>query len=726
MKATARQRRREVLVCVFLVLAVLAVFGQTAQFEFVNYDDAVNVFENPIVADGLSGPAVASAFTHQQLSNWIPLTTLSHMLDCQLFGLHAAGHHLVNVLLHAANAVLLFLILRQMTGSLWRSAFVAAVFALHPLRAESVAWVSERKDVLSGFFFMLTIWAYVRYAKECHPPSATLRRGRIYFGLSFLCFALGLMAKSMVATLPFVLLLLDYWPLGRMPDRKAFLSLVREKIPLFVLGAGACLTAALVPGLVVSVNRLPLLQRLGNAVVSCVVYLRQSVLPIRLACLYVYAPNGEPIRKVLVALAIVAGISAAVVVWRKKNPWLLTGWLWFVVMLAPVLGLVQISFDAAHSDRYTYLPGIGLVLAVTWALADWSRAWNHRLLILGALSSTAIGVLAVLGYVQTSSWHDSETLWTQALKCNPDNRFAHYNLGIALLRKDKTDEAIAHFRRAVEIYPGATEAWNNLGQALFQKGEKKEAVAQFRRALEVDSNNNLARCNLATDLAEVGQLDEAADQYRQALRREPDLVMAHNALAATLDRLGQTDEAIAQYRLVLKAQPADIELLNHLGLALVKAGRLDEATQTYREAIRINSRYVDSYSNLGAALSQKGEIRQAIDCWQQCLALQPNQPVVQNKLAWLLATAPDVSLRDGVKAVALAERANDLTSGRDPFILHTLASAYEESKRFPDALATASRAHELARAVTNAALAATLAKDVQRYEAMSQKSNESR
>jgi tetratricopeptide (TPR) repeat protein len=367
-----------------------------------------------------------------------------------------------------------------------------------------------------------------------------------------------------------------------------------------------------------------------------------------------------------------------------------------------------------------------LAISATWLVGDWTKGWKHRQFILASLSSVVIGVLSFFGYAQTAHWRDSETLWTQALKCDSDNRFAHYNLGIALLSRGKTDEAIAQYRRAVEIYPRYTEALNNLGLALLNKGEKEEAIAQYRKALDVDPNHNRARYNLASALAQVGQLNEAADQYRQVLRNEPDLVMAHNALAVTLDSLGQTEEAIAQYRQVLKAQPADIEVLNHLGLALAKAGRLDEASGTYREAIRVDPHYVDAYCNLGTVLSQKGEIRQAIDCWQQCLAIQPNQTIVQNNLAWLLATAQDVSLRDGAKAVALAERANYLTSGQDPFILHTLARAYEESKRFPDALATARRAHKLALAVTNAALAATLEKDLQRYEAMHQRSDESR
>ena len=386
-------------VCLFLALAVWAVFGQTARFGFVNYDDKENVYENPVVEKGLSVQAIGWAFTHVQMANWVPLTTLSHMLDCQMFGLHAGGHHLVNVLWHAATAVLLFLVLRHITGSLWRSAFVAAVFAVHPLRAESVAWVSERKDVLSGFFFMLTLWAYVRYTEECAIHHSLFT---IHYSLALIFFVLGLLAKSMVATLPFVLLLLDYWPLGRLQHAPQFLRLVKEKIPLFVLAAGSCVTTALVPSLVVTdASRLPLLERLGNALVSYGVYLWQMVYPAGLAAPYPNPPNGQPLWKVCLAFVLLAGISAGVILCRNKRPFLLTGWLWYLGMLFPVIGIIQISPDASHADRYTYLPGIGLAIAAIWAAADGSAGWKHRRLALGGLMMAVVGALMVRGHIQS-------------------------------------------------------------------------------------------------------------------------------------------------------------------------------------------------------------------------------------------------------------------------------------------------------------------------------------
>jgi len=737
-------------VCVFLVLAVLVVFGQTARFKFVNFDDDLNVYENSVVQKGLSAHAVAWAFSHEQVFNWVPLTTLSHMLDCQIFGQHAGGHHAVNVLLHAANAVLLFLVLRRMTGSLWRSAFVAAVFAVHPLRAESVAWVTERKDVLSGLFFMLAIRAYVNYVGKWRASSLASsfgkstevgkaaedvesRKQKLFYALTLVFFALGLLAKSMVATLPFVLLLLDFWPLNRMPNAECrmqnsdggeqrdrslpFWSLVREKIPLFLLSAGACVAAALAPGLVITdAHRLPLLERIANALVSYVIYARQMVFPAGLAVVYPYTPGGEPMWKACAALVVLAGISAGVVACRKKRPWLLTGWLWYLGMLLPVIGVVQISYDATHSDRYTYLPGIGLSIAGAWAVWDWGKRWGQRPGIWGDLMLAVIVLLAYLGCIQTSYWKESQTLWTHALNCTTGNSLAHYSLGMAFLDKGEKEEAIQQFRNALEIKPDYAEVRNNLGHALFDQGEKEEAIAQYRKAIEIKPDYVKARYNLGYALAKEGLTEEAIAQYRKAVEIEPDFVMARNNLGVALDQHGDTEEAIAQYRKVLEITPDNAVALNNLGLALARKGQVDEAILSYRHAIKINPKYADAYGNLGLALAQKGETRQAIESWQQSLAIKPDQPSVQNNLAWLLATASDASLRDGAEAVALAEQARLSTGGGNAVFLRTLAAAYAEAGRYADATAAARRSLELSVAQTNHDLTAKLPKEIKLFE----------
>jgi protein O-mannosyl-transferase len=726
-------------VCVFLVLAILAVFGQTAHFEFVGYDDQLYVFQNPVVIKGLSVKAVGWAFTHAQVSNWIPLTTLSHMLDCQLFGLRAGGHHLINVLWHAANSVLLFLVLRHMTGSLWRSAFVAALFAVHPLRAESVAWVSERKDVLSGFFFMLTIGGYVHYVRK---PS------RAEYAVMLLFFALGLMAKSMVATLPFILLLLDYWPLGRLENPRQFLGLIREKIPLFALSVAACVTATLMPGLIAP-DPIPFLERTGNALVSYVVYLQQMIFPARLASPYPFTPD-QPIWIVCLAAVLLAAISAWVVACRDKRPFALMGWLWYLGMLFPVIGIIQISSDAAHADRYTYLPEIGLALAGTWALADWSAQWKYRTVILGGLMTAVIGTLIGLGHAQTSYWRDGETLWKRALACTTGNPVAHYNLGIILLLRGDQDDATAEFRKAVAIKPDYVAALNNLGGNLVAKGSNVEAIVQFRKALEIDPNYEMAHYNLGHAFAAEGRLDEAIAQYRKALEIKPDYANAHYGLGTALFAEKKWEESIAQLRAALETKPDLPETRYTLAKALLRTGaydeamvcwektislgpdplarwknlgndflqknNLEEAIACYRRASSIDPRSADARAYLGLALFKNGQTKEAIDCWQQTLEIQPDLTNIRNNLAWLLATTPEASLRNGAKATAEAEQANRTSGGADPGILRTLAAAYAEAGRYGDATATARRGLEFAVSQKNDSLTAKLRQEIKLYE----------
>jgi len=698
-----------VCVCAFLALAVLAVFGQTAGFEFVSYDDRQNVYENPVVRQGLSIQSVGWAFAHAQGVNWIPLTTLSHILDCQMFGLRAGGHHLVNVLLHAATAVLLFLALRQMTGSLWRSAFVAALFAVHPLRAESVAWVSERKDVLSGLFFMLALGAYVRQARR---PS---RAGPI---VVFIWFALGLLAKSMVATLPFVLLLLDYWPLERLHNRAEFLRRLREKIPLLALSAGGCLAAALAPGLVVmDAHRLPLLERIGNAVVSYVVYLGQMVFPAGLATPYPNPPSGQPPGKACLALVLLAAITAGVVACRKKRPYLLAGWLWYLGMLFPVIGIVQISADAAHADRYTYLPGIGLAMAVTWAAADASAGWKHRRLVLGGLTMAVIGALAVCGHIQTSYWRDEESLWTRALACASNNSVALNNMGNLLVKRGKLDEAIAQYGKALDIHPDYADARNNLGAALSAKGNLDEAIVQFRKALELIPDSAAACYNLGSALARKGNLEEAVAQYRKALEINPDFAQARYYLCKALLLTGDLDGAMACFVKKAAMTPDPPARWYSFGNDFLLKEDWEEAIMCYRQAAKINPRFADAWAALGMACFKNGQSQEAIDSWQKALEINPGQFHVLNDLAWLLATASDPSLRNAAQSVALAAKAGQLSGGVNPAVLHTLAAAYAAEGNYGLAAATARRALELAAQQKQDTLAAALQQEIKLYEA---------
>src|ERR1035437_763600 len=607
-------------VCIFLAAIIWVVFGQTLGHEFVNYDDDFYVYENPAVTRGLTLQGIIWAFTHVHCSNWHPLTWVSHMLDCQFYGLSPGGHHLTNILLHTTTAILLFLILRQMTGALWRSAFVAAVFAIHPLRVESVAWVAERKDVLSGVFFMLTIGAYARYAQrrsrvESSSPRSAASGSRepgargvsaLDYSLLLLFFALGLMCKPMLVTLPLVLLLLDYWPLGRVTGsewrgagkKKGKLStlnpqpstLLLEKLPLLGLAVASCaVTIFAQTKSILPFENMSLSLRVGNALISCVAYLGQMFWPSGLAVLYPFTAGGVGVSEVVLSLVLLAGISTGVFILRRRRPCFLTGWLWYLIMLAPVIGIVQVGAQA-RADRYTYLPQIGLYLLLTWAAADLCAGWRHRRVVLGGGSTIILMALIFCARAQTAYWRNSESLWTHTLACTSDNFIGHNNLGIALLKTGNVDEAMVHYQMALEINPDFAEAHNNLGNFLFQKGSVDEAMVHYQKALEIN----------------------------------PDYAEAHYNLGYALLKMGNVDEAIAHLQKALQINPDYAEAHNNLGYALIQKGRVDEATAHFQKALQINPDYADAHNNLGNILLEKGSVDEAIIHFQK--ALQSQRP----------------------------------------------------------------------------------------------------
>ena len=585
--------------CLGLAAITFAVFGQTMGHNFIVYDDAGDVYENRMVAQGLTLKGVLWAFSFHS-ANWFPLTWLSHMLDCQLYGLHAGGHHLTNVLLHVATVILLFLVLRQMTGALWRSAFVAAVFAIHPLRVESVAWVAERKDVLSGLFFMLTIAAYIRFAR--------LPRSLGRYIVVMLLFALGLMSKPMLVTLPFVLLLLDYWPLQRADSAG---RLVLEKLPLLALSVADSVATFLAQHSgIQSTGAFSLSHRLGNAVSAFAVYLGQMVWPAGLAVLYPFPRNGVPTWEIALAGMLLISFSVIALKERRTQPWLWVGWVWYLVMLAPVVGAIQVGRQS-HADRYTYLPQIGIYIALTWLVAQ----WRVSRVAFGCLMAGVVAVLMVCAWKQTTYWKDSETLWNHTLACTTSNVIAHCNLGIVLREEGKMDEAIAQFEAALHINYNDADSHNNLGTVLRRKGRVDEAIAQYQIALQMN----------------------------------PALGEAHYNLAIALTQKGRTGKAISQYE---------------------EAARIDPANASFK-----------------------------------------------NNLAWLLATAADASLRNGKRAVELAEQADQLSGGTDESVLDTLAAALAEAGRFDDAKRTAQKAMDLARAKGKQDLVNELTGELKRYEA---------
>ncbi|MGP8200848.1 MAG: tetratricopeptide repeat protein [Limisphaerales bacterium] len=738
-----KQHWRTPVVCLALAAITFAVFGQTVGFGFVNYDDGFYVYQNAKVTGGLSLKGLAWVFTHADCHLYHPLTILSLMEDYQLHGLNAGGYHFTNVLLHTASVILLFLVLRQMTGALWRSAFVAAVFAIHPLRVESVAWVAERKDVLATFFFMLTLGAYARYVRK--PESM----GR--YLMVVIAFVPALLSKPTVVTLPFVLLLLDYWPLRRFEQSRNFSGLVLEKIPLLALAAAACAMTVLgAEKEVAGYANVSTLSRVGNGLVSYVVYLRQMVWPEGLAVFYPRPEKGYPVWTMSLSFLLLALITAGVLAFRRKRGWLLTGWLWYLGMLTPMIGIVQ-GGAFAHADRMTYLPQIGINVGLTWLAAEWAAKRHLRCMTVWGLMITVLGVLMVCAWKQTVHWQDSEALWTHTLACTTGNHVAHYNLGDDLVQQGRLDEAISQYQEALQIKPDHAEALNNLANALLAMGKPDEAILQYQKALQIKPDYASAHYNLAIVLQQKGRMDEAIIQYQNAVRFKPDNVQAQYSLATALRQQGRVDEAKVHYQKVLQIDPGFEEGLYNLGNDLRQKGRVDEAITQYQEALQINPGYADAHVNLGSALLQtgrldeaiahlqkalqinpgsgkahnnlgnallqKGNAAEAIAHFQQAMQLEPADPWVKNNLAWLLATSAEAPLRNGAKAVELAAQANGLAGGENPIILHTLAAALAEAGRFSEAAETAQRALDLAESQSDIRLAGQLQPEIKLYQA---------
>lgn len=555
-------------VSIFLIAITWLVFGETLRHPFINLDDPEYVFENPKIITGLTSSGVLWAFTHFHGGNWHPLTSISHMLDCQFFGLQAGWHHFTNVLLHTVAVVLLFLVFREMTGALWRSAFLAAVFAIHPLRVESVAWIAERKDVLSGVFFMLTLGAYVRYVREASS---------IRYLFVMLLFALDLMTKPMLVTVPFVFLLLDYWPLDRFArtspvelklktgiarwwNQKSITTrLVLEKTPLIVLSIGSSIATLLAQkDAVSSIESLPLWWRINNAFVSYLAYTWQMVYPIHLALVYPLPKHWPSFWEVAMAIAFLACVTTVVLSFRKKYPYLFTGWFWYVGMLVPVIGIVQVGVQA-RADRYTYLPQIGLYLIATWTIADLSMAWRYRRQILGVAAAIVITALAWLAWIQSTYWRDSEILWTHTLAVTSDNDVGHASLADLLLRRDRVNEAISHSEEALRIQSRNGNAHNTLGLGLFRTGRANEAVAHWKESLEIKPDNMNAQANLAWVLA-----------------TSPDASLRDGAKAIELAR-----------KVLEHAGHANVIVLRTLAAGYAESGRFSEAIETAQQALQL-------------------------------------------------------------------------------------------------------------------------------------------
>jgi tetratricopeptide (TPR) repeat protein len=683
-------RARTFAICLALAAGTLATYWPVRLHDFVSYDDPGYVTENLQVQRGLTWPSVAWAFRTAHAANWHPVTWLAHMVDCQLFGLKPGGHHLMNLAFHVANTLLLFVLLARMTGACWRSAFVAALFALHPLHVESVAWVAERKDVLSTFFGLLTLWAYVRYVdlseaqnleSTVHGPQTTdhgprtthssrfsFHSSRLYV-LSLALFALSLMSKPMLVTLPALMLLLDFWPLRRVSPntqdtglktqdsrlKACSARLLLEKLPFLSLSALASLVTLFVQQPAMgSYRHLPVGARAANAVVSCARYLGKAFWPQDLAVFYPH-PVWWPAWVVTGAALLLTTISAFVLWQRRKRPYLPVGWFWFLGLLVPVLGLVQVGVQAM-ADRYTYLPLVGIFIMLAWTGAECLRAF-HVPARLGSVVAVLVLVLcAVLARSQLEVWANTETLFTHAVSVTRGNWVAHYNLALLALRR-------------------------------YQDTQHGPLEKQLVR-LPADAPNPPA---LASRVPPDGSPGSAPPR----------------------DYL---EEVIIHCQATMQARPEFPDPGVTLAKALTEKGRLDEARAQLEWAIRLNPKSAEAHQNLGEILQRQGRVKEAITEYCAALALKPDWEEVLNNLAWLLATHPSPDVRNGPEAVRLAERTCVLSSHTNLWFLHTLAAAYAEDGAFPQAVEAADQARRLALATAQPGLVATAVSRLELYQ----------
>ncbi|HEX2340090.1 MAG TPA: tetratricopeptide repeat protein [Vicinamibacterales bacterium] len=572
-----------------IVAAVAIVFAPVARHGFVNFDDPQYVSENPFISDGLTLRGIAWAFTTGYAGNWHPLTWISHMLDVQVFGLSAGAHHVMNVVLHTASALLLFLLLYRITSAIGRSWFVAALFAVHPLHVESVAWIAERKDVLSALFWMLTIWAYVRYV---HRPAVAP------YSLVGVLFALGLMAKPMLVTLPVTLLLLDVWPLRRTNTRR----LIREKVPLFTLAIASSVVTFMVQqqaGAVKELASLPVSRRVANALVAYVSYTGKTLWPTNLAAIYPYPDSiaGWQVAAAIAALAIVTWLAVRV---RRDHPYVLIGWLWYLVTLIPVIGLIQVGSQPI-ADRYTYVPLIGLFIIVAWGVPEILARRRVTTTVLATAAVVVVAACVVAARAQVDHWRSSVALWQHAVSVTTDNYRAQGNLGHALAAEGRRDEAIQHYSEAVRIRPSYAEAHNNLGLALARQGRIEEAIPHYAEALRLLPDYFEAHSNLGAALAGTGRYTDAINHFSIAARLQPEhpqaqenLVRAHYEFGRALAERGDIDQAIQQFLEALRLDPTNADVHYDLGVMFVRKGDLRAAINRFEEALRIDANHQDA------------------------------------------------------------------------------------------------------------------------------------
>lgn len=634
--------KRTLFVSLGLIAATLLVYWRVADYGFIqNYDDAEYITQNPFIQQGLTWKGITWAFTTGYAANWHPLTWISHTIDIQLFGLHPAGHHLVSLFFHLINTILLFTVLNRMTKGFWQSAFVAAVFALHPLHVESVAWIAERKDVLSTLFWLLTMWTYHSWTER---PS--LKR----YGLIMVCLVLGLMTKPMLVTLPLVLLLLDYWPLRRLSTERnkgakvakgtpstswsRIRPLVVEKIPLLVVALASSASTFLVQQqytAVQSADVFPMSSRIINGLTAYSAYIFKTIRPADLAVYYPHHGLNTPLLPAIASAGFLIVISTIVVYLRQRNPYLIVGWLWYLGTLVPVIGLIQVGAQAM-ADRYMYVPMVGLLIMVAWGSRDITLSWPHRKTVLAIASGSIAVILLELTNSQIAYWRDSATLFQRAVGVTTGNWLAHNNLGQALFQQGRADEAIGHYNEAIRISPTNVQPHINLAVAYDSRGETEKALTHYLTALSLNNNLPDVHCNAGIDLYRQGKVQEAISHYNEVLRIDPNHLQAHVNLASALAALGRVDEAIAHYGAALRINNTLPDIHYNIAVYYHGQGKITEAISHYQEALRLKPDYVQAHNNLGSIRYNQGRMQEAIDEFSAALKFDPGFSAARSNL----------------------------------------------------------------------------------------------
>ena len=695
MYSVKKKLRLKYIICLLLVALILAAYWQLPTHGFVNLDDNRYITQNEHVKMGVTWQTLTWAFNFDNFAYWHPVTWICHMLFFQLFGMNPSMHHMMNLFLHIANSLLLFLVFKRMTGEIWQSAFVAALFALHPLNVESVAWASELKNVLSTFFWMATLFGYVRYVE---------RPGINRYLIVLLVFALGLMAKPMLVTLPFVLLLLDYWPLNRLKfyqstgaehgffqpastenNPSSVLTLILEKIPFLFLSAVCVFLSNLSfqhKDAVISTALVPMKLRIANAVVSYIGYIRKIVWPYHIGVFYPF-PRSIPSRQVMVAGLLLLFLTFWAFRLIKKSPYLVVGWLWFIGTLVPAIGLVQAGLWPAMADRFVYVPAIGLFIGIAWGVPDLLGRWGRKKWLLGPIAAALVFNFTVATRLQNRYWKNNITLFRHALQITHKNAIAH----------------------------------EKLGEALFAKGKDDEAARQYHEALRITSDLIGANLNLGVILREQGKFDKAIEHFSKVIQTDANSADARYEIAVTQEKKGDLNAAVRYYSAALRIKPEEAKIHNHLGIALALQNKEKIAIFHFSEALRINPSYVGASYNLAKMYTRRRNMKKAIFYLKKTLKLNPNMAPALYRLSWILASDEDDRYRNGEEAVRLATKLCKITGYTQPLSFDALAAAYAETGNFDAAVLTAQKGIQLLSTQNPHELASGLKKRLKLYKA---------